>query len=500
MRPGLRLKLLLSLGALLVLAFLPLFFAVARLTETSLASARESNARALGRAIAGHVAEARRHRTSEQLGPLVDAQLGRDGVTAIGLYDARGERLAAGVTGDDAALLPAQMARGEQVRTVHTDRGAAIVVVVPGGEGEGAVAAVLRTDASTIHASPLVRLVALYTGIVALGLLVFAYLAMTRLVVEPILALRRAAGRVAEGGRSFEVPPSNVEELADLGTSLAKMTEKLRADEDSLRGKVEALERATQDLAQAQARLVRSERLASVGRLAAGLAHEIGNPIAAILGFQELLIAGVDPSETGDFLERMKRETERVHRVLRDLLDFARPASPDRDGEPSAIVPGDPREAVADVLALVGPQKAFREVALTPEIAQHVPRVALDHGRLVQVILNLALNAVDAVPAQGGCILLRVAVERAEWVRIEVEDNGPGIATEIRDRLFEPFATTKEVGKGTGLGLAVCRGLVEAIGGTIAVDDGALGGARFILDLPVGAESGTKSARAPRDG
>ena len=106
------------------------------------------------------------------------------------------------------------------------------------------------------------------------------------------------------------------------------MTTKLVADEEALRAKVAEVERYAADLARAQERLVRSERLASVGRLAAGLAHEIGNPIAALLGFEELLLmGGQDPAEQRDFLERMKKETERIHRILRDLLDFARPAA-----------------------------------------------------------------------------------------------------------------------------------------------------------------------------
>jgi len=206
---------------------------------------------------------------------------------------------------------------------------------------------VVRTDLATTPSTALVRLFALYTGIVALALLVFAYISMTRLVVEPIDRLSRAARRVAEGARRLEAPRGGALELVELGTSLTQMTAKLLAEEEALRAKIAEVERYAEDLARAQERLVRSERLASVGRLAAGLAHEIGNPIAAILGFEELLLqGGLDEADQRDFLVRMKRETERIHRILRDLLDFARPAVQRRPGEPEAA--GDVRTRAAN--------------------------------------------------------------------------------------------------------------------------------------------------------
>lgn len=346
-----------------------------------------------------------------------------------------------------------------------------------------AVAVLVRTDLSTAASAPVLRLVALYTGVVALALLVFAHLAMTRLVVQPIDQLSREARRVAEGARGLEAPRRGARELVELGSSLAQMTARLRADEEAMHAKVTEIERYAADLSRAQSRLVQAERLASVGRLAAGLAHEIGNPLSAILGFQELLLGGgLEPQEEREFLERMKRETERIHRVLRDMLDFARPVALAKDGE--AEVPGSVRAAVDDVLALVTPQKTFRDRAIAAEIAPDLPRLTLAGPRLVQVLLNLLLNAADAAPREGGRIAIHAARAPGSRVRLTVDDNGPGVAPAIRDRLFEPFATTKEPGKGTGLGLAVCRGLVEAAGGTLAVEDGAEGGARFVIELP----------------
>src|SRR5690606_33232789 len=368
---------------------------------------------------------------------------------------------------------------GETAREVALASGRALLVAVPAGSGTLAVLA--RLEDSTPQATALLRLLALYTGIVALALLVLAHFALTRLIVRPLDALTRAAERVAGGARRLTVPETRVRELAELGRSLNTMTEALISNEAALRRKIDEAEAATARLKEAQQRLVSSERLASVGRLAAGLAHEIGNPISALMAMQDLLIAGgLTAHEQRDFLERMRRETDRIHRILRDLLQFARPSATATASERAE--PGDVAAAVADTIALVSPQKALKEVELSIDVEQDLPRVPLSREQLVQIALNLVLNAADAVAA-GGRVTV-TARERAGSVELVVEDDGPGVSPEIRGVLFEPFATTKEVGRGTGLGLAVCRGLVESVGGTIALDETYTGGARFVATLP----------------
>jgi signal transduction histidine kinase len=225
---------------------------------------------------------------------------------------------------------------------------------------------------------------------------------------------------------------------------------------------------------------VRSERLASVGRLAAGLAHEIGNPIAALMGLEDLLLeGGLSSEEQRDFLLRMKKETERIHRILKDLLAFARPGDAvERDDDAAGSV----EAAVHDTVALLLPHQALKDVDMALDLHPELPNVALSRERLFQVVLNLVLNAADAVGAGGH---VRIAAERSELgVRLSVADDGPGIDPKVVGRLFEPFVTTKEVGKGTGLGLAVCRGLVESVGGSIAIDTSVTRGARFVVELP----------------
>lgn len=478
MRFGIRLQLVLALFALLVLAFLPLFAAVARLTQMAFFDVRESSARSLGRAVAAHVAEASRRRDSEALRALVDAQLGFGGVAAIGVYDETGQAISRAGDPDAVEALPGSTPiHLERVRALPSFRGSAIEVIVPGPHG--AVATILRTDDAGATA-PLLRLVGLYTAVIALSLLVFTYIALGRLIVRPLDALSSAARRVANGARNLDAPRSGPAELLDLSASLAEMTTKLRADEQRMREQIRELERRANELREAQDHLVRSERLASVGRLAAGLAHEIGNPLAAIMGLHDILLDGdLEPVEQRDFLRRTRAEAERIHVILRDLLDFARPAA----GDAAGGQPSDAAEAIADVLALVRPQKAFRDIQIDCDAIDGPLMVALPRTKLVQVVLNLLLNAADAIEGAG-----RIRIQAHEGndgiIRIAVEDDGRGVPSSIRSRLFEPFVTTKDIGKGTGLGLAVCRGLIEAAGGTITLDESHSSGARFVIELP----------------
>ena len=462
-----------ALGALLAVAFVPLYFAVARLAEASLANARRGAARDLGRAVAGHVlSSAERGDVSS----LLDAQLSEGGVIALAIYDPSGRQTVVAGTRE---LLPETVVPRKEVAQVmdHPD-GAVLLVVVPGAAATCGLVVSLESEAGR---APLVRLVGLYTGVVALALLVFTYLALTRLVVRPVVALESAAGRVAGGSRSLDLPDLGAAELHRLSVSLSEMTARLLNDEEALRAKVAELEKTTEELASAQESLIRTERLASVGRLAAGMAHEIGNPLAALVGLEELLL-GVDlpPEERKDVLLRMKRETERIHRVLRDLLTFSRTRSADapEGGRCGAAA------VLDEVLALLAPQKELREITVANEVPKGLPDVAISAERLQQVLLNLILNAADEVPRPGGTVTVR-AEKNDDTVTIFVDDNGPGVAVSVRDKLFEPFVTTKEVGKGTGLGLAVCRGLVEAASGAITVGESPEGGARFAVELPI---------------
>ncbi len=495
MKSGLRLQIVLALAGLMLLAFVPLFFAVASLTRATIVGTREQAARAVGRAIAAHVADVRAASgpSRGEAGPMqraLAAHVGTEGVLAICVFGAKGALVVCDGRPLDVAAMrtPPRAPESESVEAVRAATGRSLQVVSLAGDA--VVVTRVNVDAESDRGAPLVRLVALYMTVFALALLVFAYFALTRLIVRPVDHLVDAANRVANGARTMPVARTGASELVELGASVQAMAAKLISEEATLILKVEELTDTTRRLTDTRAQLVRSERMASVGRLAAGLAHEIGNPIAALMGMEDLLMdGGLDADAQRDFLQRMRRETERIHVVVRDLLDFARPEGP-TETESGPPMPADVSAVVDDVSALVRPQKLFRAIRIETVVSPAL-EVALPAPRLTQVLLNLVLNAGAAIGAanvEGGRIVIRARAASATHARIEVEDDGPGISPTVRDRLFEPFVTTKQIGEGTGLGLAVCRGLVESAGGEIGVDPSYVSGARFYILLPLAGE------------
>jgi signal transduction histidine kinase len=507
--PGLRLQILLALAGLMLLAFFPLFFAVASLTRATLAGAHEASASAVAEVVARHagdawaggggapaVARALASDVGDGRGRQSGASGGSGGdAVAARAFDASGAVVAGAGDDDEVAAIaapgPPVPGAGPTSAVVRGAHGRALDVTSRQGELTVVVRMRLVDDAE--RGSPLVRLVALYMITFGLALLTFAYFSLTRLIVRPVEALAAAADRVAHGSRTLTVPSSGARELADLSASVQAMTTSLVASEAAMRAKVE-------ELTQARAQLVRSERMASVGRLAAGVAHEIGNPITAIMGMEDLILeGGLAQDEQNDFLRRMKRETERIHVVLHDLLDFARPEAAAPSGAP--VAPADVREVADSVAALVRPQKSFKAVTVAIELPDEPLAVRLPGPRLTQVLLNLVLNAGAAIAdrKRDGRVVIRARRESGapRRVRIEVEDDGPGVPGSMRERIFEPFVTTKEVGEGSGLGLAVCRGLVESAGGEIGVDPAYAAGARFYVVLPAAASADAHPASAP---
>jgi signal transduction histidine kinase len=480
----LRLQIVLALAGLMVLAFVPLFFAVASLARLTLLTAREQSARTIGRAIATHVADARASGGPAALERALGEHSDSEGVDAVCVFAGNGSRLACSGAPQEIEALGRPPHGTSESSTVVREGGRRVLEIVSPAQ-EMTVVLRVRLEGDADRGTPLVRLVALYMSVFALALLVFAYFALTRLIVRPVDQLVGAADRVASGARTLHVPRRGARELVELSTSVQAMAEKLIAEEATLLLKVDELTETTRRLTQTQAQLVRSERLASVGRLAAGVAHEIGNPIAALMGIEDILLdGGLSREEERDFLERMRRETQRIHSVVRDLLDFARPEGKVDDGG-GAPAPAEVGAALQDVIALVKPQKHFRGIRLEMEV-EGALRVSLPAPQLTQVLLNMVLNAGAAIAAQGrddGRVTVRAKRLDEKRIRIEVDDDGPGLAPTVRDRVFEPFVTTKPVGEGTGLGLAVCRGLVEAAGGEIGVDPSYEGGARFFVVL-----------------
>jgi signal transduction histidine kinase len=250
-------------------------------------------------------------------------------------------------------------------------------------------------------------------------------------------------------------------DIQKISSRLRGIIVKILDDREKREHLIQQLSETNRDLEVAQEVLIRSEKLAGVGRLAAGLAHEVGNPLQVAMGYVELLRRGGKEDATADILERMDQELKRIHDIIQRLLEFARPL-------PKTVTTCDINDVIRDASSLIAGRKGFRNVsfeyALDPELAS----VETEPEKIRQILVNLIFNALDALPESGGTITLRTR-KTEEGIEIKVEDTGCGIPEQDMQKVFDPFFTTKEPGKGTGLGLAVCLGLVESLGGAIDV-------------------------------
>lgn len=276
-----------------------------------------------------------------------------------------------------------------------------------------------------------------------------------RLVAKPVSALVAGTRQVAAGDLNTTIQVSGRHELGDLAAAFNDMTRRL---------------------ADVQRQLTQADKPASVGRLAAGLAHEINNPLTGVLSYASLLRKRfeADPEACED-LDVVIRETKRCRLTLRELLDFARPTPPTR-------VQADLNEVARHAVAVVVNQPALNQVRLELDLQEDLPTAFADPYQIQQVVVNLLLNAADATGEAGGVLRLRSRAE-GQAVVLEVEDDGPGIPAELQPHLFDPFFTTKGT-RGTGLGLAVPWSIVQGHGGAIDVHSEPGQGARFTVHIP----------------
>jgi len=347
----------------------------------------------------------------------------------------------------------------------------------PFPHGVRAIRLVLEIPATVF--TPAWKFFGSYLILTQLALFLLGYILFHRTVIGPVREVARLAGKAAGVAN-----PGALTDTLNLGgdiqtisASLRGMLFKIGEDREEMAALIDKLSAVNRDLEAAQQGLIRSEKLAGVGRLAAGLAHEIGNPLQIVMGYTELLARKFDPDSRAEVLSRMDAELRRIHDILSRLLEFASPA-------PQNIVECDLNELVTDCAALVKGRKGFRNVAFQYSLATDLPLTETEPEKVRQILVNLIFNAADALPASGGAIILRTS-RSEESVTIEVQDTGMGIPNENMGKIFDPFFTTKEPGKGTGLGLAVCMGLVESLGGAIQVSSAENEGTLVTVTLPL---------------
>ncbi|MBT8102482.1 MAG: HAMP domain-containing protein [Gammaproteobacteria bacterium] len=307
------------------------------------------------------------------------------------------------------------------------------------------------------------------------ALLLFAVAAIASLIFarrlsRPLERLTEAAGKVGKGEFEVSVESDSRDEIGALSRSFNQMTDELQQREVKLAG--------------ANAALVQSEKLAAFGQLGAGIAHEVKNPLAGILGYAQLTLRKLDDdSPFRKNLKIIENETRRCTDIISNLLKFARQ-------ENAKMQPTDINDVVEAAMQIVDHQLGVNNVSIIKEFASNLPQCEANANQLQQAIMNFAINAQQAMGSDGGKLTVRTHTGAGGEVVVEIEDTGPGIPEEIRGNIFEPFFTTKPAGQGTGLGLSVTYGIIKDHGGDIRIEDAAGGGTRFIVSLP------TKAAKA----
>lgn len=307
----------------------------------------------------------------------------------------------------------------------------------------------------------------------------------SRSLSRPILELEQVAQQVASGERDVHLPVRSRDELGLLTEAFNGMTDALHAREEDLRSlnreleskvreRTLMLEEKSQELLEMQKELARAEKLAAIGALAAGVAHEINNPTAIIRGNTELILMEIAEESPGrEEAEEVMKQTERIGRITQNLLSFARRQAPHLDQV-------DLNDLVNEILAQLRHQVNLAEVTLKKNYDIDLPLIPGDAGQLRQVFTNILVNAVEAM-GEGGILIVATDTQQ-ETVSVSITDTGGGIAPEQRENIFNPFYSTKK--RGTGLGLSVSFGIIERHGGVIEVQSQPGRGTTFTVRLP----------------
>lgn len=299
------------------------------------------------------------------------------------------------------------------------------------------------------------------------------------MVTRPLRALLLKARRARQGDLSGAVIIQQNDEIRDLADEFNQMCVELSEARQRLEAEYHARIAALEQVR-------RTDRLATVGQLAAGLAHEVGTPLGVIAGRAQMIASGeVVEREALDSARIVAEQAKRISGIVRQLLDFARKRPP----EMTAV---DLRALARSTSELLEPMARKQGVVIELAPEETVGRAKGDAGQLLQVLTNLVVNALQATPRGKKVELsVRPAKGAAGWVAVAVRDQGSGISPEVREHVFEPFFTTKDVGEGTGLGLSVAHGIVEEHGGTIEVDTEVGSGSCFTIRLPAAEEGRT---------
>lgn len=373
-----------------------------------------------------------------------------------------------------------QPGRQEEESRVISDGGALTrsMQVIRDGQQVGRAGLILSLEDEQLRIQRTRQLLLTYFGLDFILLLGLGAFILSRIVVAPVNRLLSATEKITGGVYGHQISVTGALELARLAESFNAMSSTLEQKQHEVTSHVAALEQVNLDLQQAREETIRSEKMASVGLLAAGTAHEIGTPLASVMGYTEILAQELEQNPAhADYLARILDSCGRIDRIVKGLLEYARPKQAVYEPVALALL-------VQDTVNLLQQQGFFRGITLSITTATVTSLVSLDPHQLQQVLINLLINASDAMPSGGEIKLLLDQSGDKKTQLLRVCDIGTGIATQHIDKLFDPFFTTKSPGKGTGLGLAISARIVESFGGRITVQSEVGQGSSFTIHLP----------------
>ena len=335
--------------------------------------------------------------------------------------------------------------------------------------------------------APIKKMRPIFFAYLVINILIFGVIGFTRLVhlvIRPIQHLAQLADSRTNQNDTAFFTGGQWGEFTQLSLSLNQLVSRIDGDKQQLQSTVLSLKKANEELQTNRDEMIRTEKLASIGRLSAGLAHEIGNPLGIIQGYIELLSDNsLTTDERKEFSGKIIQELDRINTLIRSLLDLSRTQTV------SAATPVDIHNLLQDIVETIRIRKTSFNIDYQTRFSAANSTVLLDNDGLRQVFLNCILNAIDAIEEQTaiskGKIVLETVNGVDDTISISISDNGIGLSEEHFDSVFDPFFTTKEVGKGTGLGLAVTHNMIKSAGGTLNFSAKEGEGATITITLPV---------------
>jgi signal transduction histidine kinase len=358
--------------------------------------------------------------------------------------------------------------------------------IIHEGKSVGGLALSGNLQAGYYYIHTKIEITFVYILVNAIILTVIGFYRMVKLVIRPLEQLVKLSDSYDDNASTGTLFRSDANEFGQLAFRLRQLMKRIEQDNNALKHTVESLQRSNEELQQARSEVIRAEKLATVGRLSAGLAHEIGNPLGIVKGYLEMLEHDdISALECRQFATRAGDEVARMDAIISQLLDYSRQSK-------SELTHVNIDEILRDLVILLGCRKLSRKIDFIENYLISPVTVMADYDSLRQVFLNCLLNSIDAIEEKkdltAGVISITISLERKDEGRrtvvIDISDNGVGVAPQQLEDVFDPFFTTKEPGKGTGLGLAVSYTLVEQFGGQMTLVNNESGGACARIELP----------------